>query len=801
MTKKFDVLARLVQVKTEEEVKAAYVRHFDIALSTSGHVDCRTESCLFEFKLDKNMQNQKALATIMAQALYYLRRIRYGGQDDGIPAYLVLADRNEAVVTASAGWLSLCDRVDVAWDRAPSSPDPVLVQIVQSSEGFESLVVHHFGRAGEFDLFAERLRAAMGTSDTLVEQKLVTADNFESVFLQWKSRFAACFPDGTALARYFIADVRLDAVLRPNGQLVFIFPDMGKEEFSLPLGEYRSFWGQYKRPPTVKAMVSILARADRLDHLDRRRMEGRFYTPALFAGLALEEITKQLGDGWWLTHKIWDMAAGTGNLEYGIPDLRNVYMSTIDPAEVDYLTSSGLFSGAAGIFQYDYLNDDVDLLFGGADRLDDKVGWQLPRGLREDLADPENKWVVLINPPFGEATGGASGTAHKAGVSDTAVRPYVPGKAKNEMFAQFLWRIGVETPRCFLGCFGKLGHMVAPSFVDLRASWLFRPLGGFMFISRVFHGVTGKWPVTFTTWAPTDQSVMGTSFQLAIRDVDGSVIGAKTVHYAGKETLLSQYIPRAKGTIQAVPLTSAINVCTGIVREDKLAIGALGYAGASGADVQNQAVWFFLSSPHSAGNGTSIIPKTLVQAMVALAAMRAITPTWTNKSDRPLQPRRLLSATEILDCAIFNLFAGHNQTSAMKDVPYDGKKWVIENHFFPYPDSVADEGSLGPITVPQKKPAAVAAWLDRNKQHFSPEAKAVFDLGELVYRKFYREMHNLPLARFKINHPRPGWYQVRNALGSCPEIDAVKAAHQILRAKVEGWVYEVGILTREEMLQ
>lgn len=101
------------------------------------------------------------------------------------------------------------------------------------------------------------------------------------------------------------------------------------------------------------------------------------------------------------------MAAGTGNLELNIPaeSYPNLYLSTLHHEEVDYLER--IFHGA-NCFQYDYLNDDVDLLFRPENQESlplDKGGrgdfsWKLPQKLRDDLANPLNKWVVLINPPF-----------------------------------------------------------------------------------------------------------------------------------------------------------------------------------------------------------------------------------------------------------------------------------------------------------------------------------------------------------------------------------------------------------------
>lgn len=90
-----------------------------------------------------------------------------------------------------------------------------------------------------------------------------------------------------------------------------------------------------------------------------QRFKGQFYTPLPWAKLALEYIEKELGTDYYKDYKIWDMACGTGNLEYYIPSYENVYMSTLDKDEVEHLKNNNLFPGAT-IFQYDYLNDDVD---------------------------------------------------------------------------------------------------------------------------------------------------------------------------------------------------------------------------------------------------------------------------------------------------------------------------------------------------------------------------------------------------------------------------------------------------------
>lgn len=89
---------------------------------------------------------------------------------------------------------------------------------------------------------------------------------------------------------------------------------------------------------------------------------------------------------------------------------------------------SRLFPGAK-VFQYDYLNDDVGNVFDGDDRPGEPRldfggarTWKLPQRLRDDLQNPDLRWIVLMNPPFATAQKGGATGANKADVSMTRVR-------------------------------------------------------------------------------------------------------------------------------------------------------------------------------------------------------------------------------------------------------------------------------------------------------------------------------------------------------------------------------------------
>ena len=63
---------------TEEEVKSRFAKFFNIELDTQNYIDLYTRGILFEFKYDVNLKSNKQKAKTVAQALYYIRRLKYG---------------------------------------------------------------------------------------------------------------------------------------------------------------------------------------------------------------------------------------------------------------------------------------------------------------------------------------------------------------------------------------------------------------------------------------------------------------------------------------------------------------------------------------------------------------------------------------------------------------------------------------------------------------------------------------------------------------------------------------------------
>ncbi len=102
---------------TEEDIKNAYAKYFDISYDTSDRHDLYTPRVLFEFKFDKNFANLKARSQIIAQTLYYVHRLKFHGFiNKPIPPILCMADQNEAILTETSLWKQFYDDVDEKYD-------------------------------------------------------------------------------------------------------------------------------------------------------------------------------------------------------------------------------------------------------------------------------------------------------------------------------------------------------------------------------------------------------------------------------------------------------------------------------------------------------------------------------------------------------------------------------------------------------------------------------------------------------------------------------------------------------------
>lgn len=782
MTKAFANFSKqLTKAKTEEEVKHAYAKHFNLDYDTEFRHDLYSPEIFFEFKFSRTLQKRASRAAVLAQVMYYIRRLRLGHAEKIIPPVICIADSQRAFFTNTLDWRKFYsnDR-KYDWDLAPSQPDGKLVTDISAFDKTEAIKVFDLLDNAEYEIFNQRLanyRTSQAEFDFRVK-KLITEENFEEVFDYWNKCFGDAVRNGTKSSRYFLCDIQQgrSEYNREENKVVFhIGPKENRAKKILPK-EYEWFWSNYEKVTDPTACRNILAKVDRLTDEPIRRFTGEFFTPVSFARKAHSYLEKVVGPKWWTKkYRLWDMAAGTGNLEWFLPAdaYPSIYLSTLHEEDTEHCKR--VFPGAT-VFKYDYLNDDVEAVFG-IQSLFSKTR-TLPENLLSDLADPEIKWIIFINPPFATSQKAGTSGASKKSVSSTKIRPLMHqqglGEVSRELFAQFLFRIRQEFAgkQAFLGLFSTLKYVNANNDQKFRDQvFQFTYRDGFVFSSANFSGTkqANPFPVGFLVWDLTKpKQLEKQNIEVAVLDDDTSKLSRRRIVAAHRSGFLSKWIPRPNATEILPPLGGAITVKHGNqdVR-DRVADGFLASLMCKGNDVQNYNNVALLSGPYVSAGALSVVPENFNKAMIVHAVRKNVQKNWINDRDQFFMPTKEPEAAFVRRCVMWNLFADSNQTASLRNVAYKGCIYQITNHFFPFKVSMVKDWQISDSDISRSLVADptdrfVAQWLDSQK--LNSDESELLDLGREIYKAFFQDFKDLATAKYKVEHWDAGWWQIKKCL-------------------------------------
>jgi hypothetical protein len=512
---------------------------------------------------------------------------------------------------------------------------------------------------------------------------------------------------------------------------------------------------------------------------------------------AYDKLTETLGDNWQKEYIVWDMCCGVGNLEVKHSNPRNIYMSTLDQADVDVMKATNTCVSATR-FQYDYLNDDIT----DDGKIDYSLTNKVPEGLRKAIAEGK-KILVLINPPYAEAGKGVDNRKGKKDVSKTKIERTMDGygHAARELFVQFLVRIKTEIPTATIAIFSTLKYINASNFDKFRENWSAEYLGGFIAHSKAFDGIKGDFPIGFLIWKTNHNlknKIVITKVSCDVLNKDAVPIGERNFYNISDDKFLNTWIKRPKSNkTDALPLKNAIRPATSTydVRGDKWADGAIGGALFSNNDLQHSStLTAILSSGFCSPGGFLIIPDILWQVAIVFSMRRIVKPTWFNDRDQFLQPTELLTDEFKNDCLVWMLFNGSNLTASANDLEWNGKKWSIVNHFIPFTEE--EVGS------PERFESDFMIKYIGGKV-FSSEAKAVLEEGKKLWQAYYKEVDTRDVRdELKLNRADVGWYQIRNAIKKRNEsgdfapisFKQFEESYKTLTEKLQPKVYELGFL-------
>lgn len=793
--------AELQKVRSEEDVKDAYIKALGLKAFSKGLIDIQTKEIWFEAK-DKNNNTTYKMFT---QLLYYVQEWMKHGEE--VPPFLCVIDTEKAAMMKTEHALPLFSQ-NIKWGKSASDVTPEALEIVSAHIG--SHFVSYRIETHEQE-FIDAVKTAIKTGDIIRTE--IKPANIKSVFDKWVEMVGkeiAGVPQEDYALLFFadlMHDGKVSTVKDLPAKLLFederpVFHLKGNLYTLSSMDGYRRFWAIYQKPPKEEHRNHMLERRDTLIPYDERSFKGAYYTPLHVVDKAYEKLTETLGDNWQDEYVVWDMCCGVGNLEVKHSNHRNLYMSTLDHADIDVMKATGTCA-AAERFQYDYLNDDIT----DDGQINYSLTNKVPESLRKAIKSGK-KILVLINPPYAEAmnadnTSNSSDAERKKNVSKTKVAESmgVGGYGDRELFIQFLLRIQKEIPQATLAMFSTLKYVNAPNFESFRAKWDSEYIGGFVTPSKSFEGLKGSFPIGFLIWQTShgDNNLSQISEILVdVLDKDARPIGEKRFFNLPTNVFLSEWIvrPRSNDT-DSVPLKNAVTPATTSkdVRGTKWADCAIGSMLCAGNDLQHSStLTALLSSGFSSAGAYFVTEENLWKSAVIFTVRRLIKPTWLNDRDQFLQPTGEMTEEFKNDCLVWMLFNGSNLTASANDLEWNGKKWSIVDHFIPY-----TEAEVG---APERFESDFMVRYMAGKE-FSLEAREVLARGRELWSEYYKhtDPHTIR-EELKLNRPDVGWYQIRKTLEARNKsedftpvsFEAFKTTYATLTQKLHPQVYSLGFL-------
>ncbi|ENK1724899.1 hypothetical protein AB2848_000826 [Campylobacter upsaliensis] len=519
---------------------------------------------------------------------------------------------------------------------------------------------------------------------------------------------------------------------------------------------HTAFWNLYERPPKEEYWSYIIDRRDLLVPSDIRERKGAFFTPQIWVGKARSYLEKALGENYQSEYYIWDLAAGTGNLLTNLTESHRIYASTLDKADVEIIqelsSKNALHLLPKHIFQFDFLNDEFfDTICEkhqkeGLNFADEKCEKcqksKVPKSLQEILKDEakRKKLIIFINPPYAEATSGTTpaGTGkNKDGVSlgNATYEHYKDsmGKASNELFAQFFFRIYKEIPHCYLAAFSKLKYVNSSNFIKFRETFKAKFLKGFIAPAYTFDNVKGNFPIGFLVWNLAQSQIIK-SITLDIFNDSGAGLGKKRFYTTldNKESI-NKWIKRY---------------------DDKQNPNIIGYMENPTPDFQNNNFLCVLNKKGTRHNNYfAISANSFIVGAVYFSVRHCIKATWINDRDQFLAPNKKWEKDEEFqnDCLIFMLFHGQNKITSKEGI----------NHFIPFSEKELNAAEAfeshfmlefiqGKIKISNKKKKGQQefnfqsdeledTFIPTKPLEFSHEAKEVFKAAKELFKHYHEQ--------------------------------------------------------------
>lgn len=760
---------------------------------------------IIETKFEESFTSAHVRSIAIGQVLYYLKKFSLIGET--LPDIILIGDRDECFVLHSNYLIPYLDK-PYNWKIAPSSvkdknPDLILEltnDIKLQSECFVFDIDDNFS----FDEVIEKIENLAQNIKTYVR---ITPQSISKVFDYFSLRVLKHKADGTnkytpreqvELFMQLIVS-QDDCYPHPKKKDRATFGD--KNNIEVYTDAFNAFTQHYQFVYNAKDKRIFTAICDRLIFDSERRYNGDFYTPSVWCDECHRAINKHVGYTWRDNYMVWDCAWGTGNLTRDY-NFANLFVSTLEDHDLAIATN---YNTTATKFQYDFLNDDIELFSKLIDKVKNNYNLSLADfkssklykkapSLIKGLLNGE-KLLFLINPPYGSSgdmSSSHTGKQKKSGIAKTKLHTLMTnnsvGPCSQQLYAQFIYRIYLFKilfkSHIVLGLFSPVA-LLTSIHLDSLNKLLQQHLHyhyGMLFQASQFADVKDNWGIAFTLWG---SSAINNPPNLEIKScVENGIIqiGSKQMyavsHTQKASTWLKERCQSYTEQFKTFTMSNALTPSDGVCGTSSK-VWCWAMMDSNIIEKNTQLVTILPRKLKGHISSFPIMSDNIFDIVSLFTARRLITgkyATWINGKDEYMAPNvnHPLYSQWNNDALIYTLFnTGFNMTSLRHIGPTELKTDILNPFFFMSKDSI-EQLSLGlddistindftynDLEIYGKVEAPIYQILQT--LILSPDAQQILDYAiNLIKLSFkYRLIFNEENPDYQINNWDASWYQLK----------------------------------------
>lgn len=820
-----------------------YATHIAKLLETDGLMFVKditvALSLITEFKDDINMDKHSQQERVLAQVIYYLKRIQEHINNGNklnltIPNVVLAADVNQAFVVNARVLYPYLD-MDIDWSRNPRAAYDTrgpreLFDRLDNDNNINPYV--YDTRVKGFDLNdVLGLVADLASAENEAQLKKIPVNQSNirgayDEFLRLVTQSQTRVKTNQELVSLFIQVLTdHDRFILRNNKVTVLNANGTYKNYRVNGRNWYAFFSRFDTNYSADEVKNITAVGDVLLEETNRRFSGEYWTPTIWADKAINALSEVLGTNWKQTYYVWDNAAGSKNLTRDYK-FKNLFSSTLFPNE---LAIGKEYNVGNVAFQYDFLNDDPDL---NPDNIDDsklaKCAPELVEALKND-----RPIVFFTNPPYG-TSGNTVGKQSKSDIAKTKINEQMRingmGHASENLYCQFFYR-AVQFKKIFhltnavIAYFSNSQYLTSSNYFNSLRKEIFSNFDfekGFIFNAGEFSDTASNWGISFTILRSKPTNNLDNIPNIFKLDVNESDI--RGIHFLGTHVIYA--FPETDGLAQWVKdidIHSANNIkdnvtmVTGAFTASKAKPtifypeNAIGYAWFKGNNVEyaDRETGLF-STDFSRQRGVPITPDNFERTMINFAVRRATHHTWINNKDNYHKPNASFydNKVALADMVVFSIFNNKNLSSSLLNFEYNNKLhrvnnelfWMSKNEIKKYA-AEAKFSDMG-FAINNDHERFMYKWIVRNHQYLSSEAKDVLSLSTKIVKDTFsqRKILDGDYPNYCLMCWDAGWEQIRkiNQKGRQSEYyDSFVDSYQTLLSKVNSYIYQYEFLKSE----